>query len=954
MPLIGYNLSCQQEDVNGTPERNGSGKSVGGRVFIALVMFIAASIVSLPGAGATTLQSTVLSPNDGLVSSSPDETPEPHHRPYGGNYSFDVAGGGSAFARFRNTTGNLRLSVVAGSIKPACKSGNFADGGEQISLNVTVNDTNVGVVTYAHLTNFPIRSGNVPVGARIGDIVTAAHGVRPAPGVPPTRQCWTGPHVHVEPRNAQSFGCFFPGLFQSQANASTPLGIVGGERATRVNQPCPRGAEAPTTPVPTTSVPADTTAPSVRINQGSGQPDPTSNSPVRFDVVFSEPVSGFASGDVNVGGAAGATQASIAGSGARYTVSVSGMTTGGTVTASIPAGRATDRAGNANVASTSTDNTVRYVVPTTTEVQSSSNPANFGNAVTFTATVKPSGGTGTVTFTNGTATLGTSALDSAGQARFTTSTLGVGNHQITATYGGDSRFAGSAGSLNQRVRNTVSINDVTLTDIDVEPVSGKLTATLAAPSNETLSVDYATVDGTAISGEHYEATTGTLTFAPGETSKVIPVTALAQIEQTDRDFSVVLSNPSENLALADDRGQVTIVVDHPSCTIVGTAGRDDLEGSEEDDVICGLAGNDELDGGSGNDMLYGGEGDDYLEAGPGNDTLRGGSGNDSLDGEPGNDTLIGGPGDDTLEAGTGDDTLEGGDGDDTLDGETGDNRLDGGPGRNTCELDDDDIVINCGSGDDRSPNDTTRPRWRSVWNRWNAASSVVDGDGSDHVKGKVGNDPPDGGSEDSDCETGDDDTATSCQGGTGSDSDTESGNGAESRSRSLWARWNRAPSPEAPARSSSPLENADVVATGMGPVRIGMTLAEAEEVAGDMVPVRSEKVVGSCQYVAPEDGPKGVKFMAVDGRIARIDVATKANATPSGASIGDSQDEVIAMFPGQIDTSQRYRNGDQLLTFVPQDPAQQQFRVIFETDGSKVTGYRAGQLPAVEFEAGCL
>jgi len=39
-------------------------------------------------------------------------------------------------------------------------------------------------------------------------------------------------------------------------------------------------------------------------------------------------------------------------------VAVSGLTTGGTVIATIPAGGATDAAGNGNTASTSTDNTV--------------------------------------------------------------------------------------------------------------------------------------------------------------------------------------------------------------------------------------------------------------------------------------------------------------------------------------------------------------------------------------------------------------------------------------------------------------------------------------------------------------------------------------------------------------------------------------------------------------------
>ena len=50
----------------------------------------------------------------------------------------------------------------------------------------------------------------------------------------------------------------------------------------------------------------------------------------------------------------------MTGSGATYNVAVSGMTGAGNVVATIPAGGATDMAGNANLASTSTDNVVAY------------------------------------------------------------------------------------------------------------------------------------------------------------------------------------------------------------------------------------------------------------------------------------------------------------------------------------------------------------------------------------------------------------------------------------------------------------------------------------------------------------------------------------------------------------------------------------------------------------------
>ena len=88
----------------------------------------------------------------------------------------------------------------------------------------------------------------------------------------------------------------------------------------------------------------DTTSPTVTINQAAGQADPTSTSPIYFTVVFSEAVTGFATGDVTLTGTAGATTATVIGSGTTYTVAVSGMTTNGTVIATIAAGVAQDAA----------------------------------------------------------------------------------------------------------------------------------------------------------------------------------------------------------------------------------------------------------------------------------------------------------------------------------------------------------------------------------------------------------------------------------------------------------------------------------------------------------------------------------------------------------------------------------------------------------------------------------
>ena len=101
--------------------------------------------------------------------------------------------------------------------------------------------------------------------------------------------------------------------------------------------------------------------PTVTINQAAGQADPTAPSPINFTAVFSAAVTGFTTSDVVITGTAGGTKTvTVTGSGTTYNVAVSGMTTSGTVIATIPAGVAANASAQGNLASTSTDNTVTW------------------------------------------------------------------------------------------------------------------------------------------------------------------------------------------------------------------------------------------------------------------------------------------------------------------------------------------------------------------------------------------------------------------------------------------------------------------------------------------------------------------------------------------------------------------------------------------------------------------
>ena len=79
---------------------------------------------------------------------------------------------------------------------------------------------------------------------------------------------------------------------------------------------------------------------------------------------------------------------------------------------------------------------------TATNLSVTPGSTTYGQPVTMTATVAPSGATGSVNFMDGTATIGSQTLAN-GTATFTTSSLSAGSHSLSAVYGGDSQFATS-------------------------------------------------------------------------------------------------------------------------------------------------------------------------------------------------------------------------------------------------------------------------------------------------------------------------------------------------------------------------------------------------------------------------------------------------------------------------------------------------------------------------------
>jgi len=130
----------------------------------------------------------------------------------------------------------------------------------------------------------------------------------------------------------------------------------------------------------------------------------------------------------------------------------SGLANSGTFPWTVPAGpntttlvRATAVDVQGNTASDASDAVFTIQGTSSTSLASAPNPSTFGASVTFTATVAPSGATGSVEFFDGATSLGTSPV-SAASAVLNTSALAVGVHSLTAHYSGDAGYSASTSS----------------------------------------------------------------------------------------------------------------------------------------------------------------------------------------------------------------------------------------------------------------------------------------------------------------------------------------------------------------------------------------------------------------------------------------------------------------------------------------------------------------------------
>ena len=255
----------------------------------------------------------------------------------------------------------------------------------------------------------------------------------------------------------------------------------------------------------------DRTGPTVSLAASSGQGDPATVSPVRFDVQFDEATTQFAADDVILGGSAGATTATVSGSGSSYVVSVSGMTANGTLSVGIRAGAISDAAGNPSTASNTVSLGYGGLVPDvgfTLGAQSLTEGSGAGSTV---ATV--------------TATLS--------RASTQTVTLPVLVDPASTATGGGNDYSLSASQLVFPAGTTSASLSVTITrDLVQEPdetivlrLGTPSNATVGAPATQTITIvndDDTTPDAFAFTP------VGGVALLSAQTSNAITVTGINQ------------------------------------------------------------------------------------------------------------------------------------------------------------------------------------------------------------------------------------------------------------------------------------------------------------------------------------------------------------------------------------------------------------------------------------------
>jgi len=116
---------------------------------------------------------------------------------------------------------------------------------------------------------------------------------------------------------------------------------------------------------------------------------------------------------------------------------------------------------------------------------------------------------------------------------------------------------------NEDVSPLISISNTTVTEGNSGVKNAVFGVTLTRPSSLPITVNYGTLNGSALAGSDYNAGSGTLTFSPGQTSKTLSVGVIGDtLREVNETFQVIL-NTATNSFISKSHGIGTIVNDDP-------------------------------------------------------------------------------------------------------------------------------------------------------------------------------------------------------------------------------------------------------------------------------------------------------------------------------------------------------------------------------------------------------
>jgi hypothetical protein len=221
------------------------------------------------------------------------------------------------------------------------------------------------------------------------------------------------------------------------------------------------------------------------------------------------------------------------------------------------------------------------------------------------------------------------------------------------------------------VTPSISFGNVTTTKATG---AASFVATLNAPSNLPVTVNYITQDGSAMAVRDYVSSSGTVTFAPGQTSRTITVPLVGGSNwEPDRTFQLSDSSPANaTLSAASATAIIQSQDGMPAAGLIP----DELDPNQSDLVVYAPAGNNAIqvkttkiagqvqvminratvatDSGIDRVIVFGGSGNNNLTVSPrigAGVIFFGGQGRTVATGGGGNDILVGGSGPNLLAGG---------------------------------------------------------------------------------------------------------------------------------------------------------------------------------------------------------------------------------------------------------------------------------------------------------------